>query len=922
MASIGIFGAGYVGLVTGACFAELGHEVVVRDIVPERIEALRRGEVPIYEPGLEELLERNAERLGFTLDVGEAVAGAEFLYICVGTPPTYSGDADLSAVWTVIDELQATATAPRAVAVMKSTVPVGTGEKVRAALDARGLQHVGYASNPEFTAEGTAVHDFMHPDRVVVGSFEDADGDAVAALHAGIDAQIVRMDVASAEMVKLASNAFLVTRISFINEIANVCEATGADVVRVAEAVGLDRRLGPHFLRAGIGYGGSCLEGSETVLVRDAGLTRLTTLEELFGHFAERGTPQAAAVEPRELEVLSWRFGRPSPEFLPVAAVTRRPFAGDVLEVRTKMGRKVVCTPDHPFVVSGADCREPVVKLGSELSTDDWLPIAQGVPRSLREGISFDVLADLSAGEVQACDVIVRMKGKKLAELGAATVRTRIEALGHPRGAVARSHDIVRSGALRLHEAEAVELDVEDATVGTARNGTYVPVSIPIDERFWRVAGLYGAEGHLGVDGRRRRLQWSFHPTDETALVQEIARFWEELGVKTSIRRGTTTMSVSVSSRLLADWWIGTLGLGASCYDQRVPDIIWSRSAEEKRAFLAGLWHGDGSWSYVAGGPSVVLEYGTVSRELADGVLRLLGELGIVARLKIGRTAKSKVDTYWLVVSGADQVERLLEFVAVDDRAVIETALARQAKRIAPTGYRREAGNTAWVRVIEVRQRSFVGQVYSLEVPDSGTFVTTGGLVVHNCFPKDSLALKQLAANSGYSFQLLNAVIEVNELQKRRVVAKLQKHLGKLRGKRVALLGLAFKPNTDDMREAPSLVLASRLLAEGAEVRCWDPVADATGLLKGFVRCETPLEAADGADAVVIVTEWPELHGLDLDELKAVMRTPVLVDGRNFLEPEVARAAGLVYEGIGRMGQSSFAALPETSEPAASDLTS
>jgi UDPglucose 6-dehydrogenase len=445
MTRIGIFGAGYVGLVTGACFAELGHAVTVRDVVPERIEALRRGEVPIYEPGLEELLARNRERLAFTLDVAEAVRDAEVLYVCVGTPPTYSGDADLSAVWTVIDELQGTARGSKAVVVMKSTVPVGTGEKVRAALDARGLEHVGYASNPEFTAEGTAVRDFMHPDRIVVGAFEEADADVVARLHEGIEAPVVRMDVASAEMVKLASNAFLMTRISFINEIANVCEATGADVVRVAEAVGLDHRLGPHFLRAGIGYGGSC-------------------------------------------------------------------------------------------------------------------------------------------------------------------------------------------------------------------------------------------------------------------------------------------------------------------------------------------------------------------------------------------------------------------------------------------------------------------------------------------FPKDSLALKQLAANSGYHFQLLNAVIEVNELQKRRVVAKLQKHLGTLGGKRVALLGLAFKPHTDDMREAPSLVLASRLLAEGAEVRVWDPVAELSGLLRGPVRCATPLAAAEGADAVVVVTEWPELLEIPLEELAAAMRTPLVVDGRNFLDPDAVQAAGLVYEGVGRVAQSSFAALPETGEPAARDL--
>jgi UDPglucose 6-dehydrogenase len=255
MGKVGIFGAGWVGLVTGACFAELGHDVVIRDIVPEKVEALRGGDVPFHEEQVPELLAKNRERLTFTLDVND-IADCEFLFVCVDTPPTYSGDADLSRVWAVVDGLPELSGHP--VLVMKSTVPVGTGEKVRVGLDQRGLDHVGYVSNPEFLAEGRAVRDFMHPDRIVVGAFAGEDADAVAGLYASIDAPMVRTDVNSAEMIKLAANAFLMTRISFINEIANVCEATGADVVAVAEGVGLDSRLGPHFLKAGIGYGGSC----------------------------------------------------------------------------------------------------------------------------------------------------------------------------------------------------------------------------------------------------------------------------------------------------------------------------------------------------------------------------------------------------------------------------------------------------------------------------------------------------------------------------------------------------------------------------------------------------------------------------------------------------------------------------------------
>jgi UDPglucose 6-dehydrogenase len=421
---IGVIGTGYVGLVTAAGFAELGSEVWCVDIDAAKIERLRKGEVPIYEPGLEELLARNAERLHFSTDIASALEHARLLFVAVGTPPTYSGDADLSAVRAVVDAIPA---AENRALVMKSTVPCGTGASLQRVFGEQGKGALAYVSCPEFLKEGTAVDDFLRPDRVVVGDLGDWAGDAVVELYAPLQAPLVRTDIASAEMVKLASNAFLATKISFINEIANVCEETGADVVEVARGMGLDDRIGSKFLQAGIGYGGSC-------------------------------------------------------------------------------------------------------------------------------------------------------------------------------------------------------------------------------------------------------------------------------------------------------------------------------------------------------------------------------------------------------------------------------------------------------------------------------------------FPKDVDALKQLAGNSGYHFQLLTAVIEVNELQKRRVIGKLHKHLGGLAGKRVALLGLAFKPNTDDMREASSLVLSARLHADGATVVAYDPVAEdqARALVSEITFANSPLEAIDGADAVVLVTEWREFLELDWATVAARMSGDVVVDGRNALDPDAVRRAGLVYEGIGR----------------------
>ena len=254
---VGVIGVGYVGLVTAACFADLGHDVVCLDVKPERIDALRAGDVPIYEPGVDRLLARNRSRLRFTLDLDDLVRSCRIAFVCVDTPATHSGDADLSRVRAVVDGLPETG--EPLVLVMKSTVPVGTGEKVREDLDARGLERVGYASNPEFLREGRAIADFMEPDRIVIGAFNPADARAVADLYADLRAPVISTDVASAEMIKYASNAFLATKISFINEIANVCEEVGADVGVVAQGMGSTPASASHFLRPGIGYGGTLL---------------------------------------------------------------------------------------------------------------------------------------------------------------------------------------------------------------------------------------------------------------------------------------------------------------------------------------------------------------------------------------------------------------------------------------------------------------------------------------------------------------------------------------------------------------------------------------------------------------------------------------------------------------------------------------
>ncbi len=300
MSRITVVGAGYVGLTTAACFASVGHDVTCADVVPEKVDVLSRGEVPIFEAGLADLVRDGLRRhrLRFVLGAAAAVPGAEFVYLCVPTPQGPDGSADLSYIRDAAAQI-GPVLEPGSVVVNKSTVPVGSAQIVEEVLR---RDDVRVVSNPEFLREGSAVHDFLNPDRIVIGCDDPATAARVASLFEGIPAPVIVTDPASAETIKYASNAFLAAKVSFANAVANVCEAVGADVRDVLLGMGTDKRIGFEFLRPGPGYGGSCFPKDTSALIRiaadagyDFGLLRgvVAVNEEQFDRVAAKAVRMA-----------------------------------------------------------------------------------------------------------------------------------------------------------------------------------------------------------------------------------------------------------------------------------------------------------------------------------------------------------------------------------------------------------------------------------------------------------------------------------------------------------------------------------------------------------------------------------------------------------------------------------------------------
>ena len=310
---------------------------------------------------------------------------------------------------------------------------------------------------------------------------------------------------------------------------------------------------------------------------------------------------------------------------------------------------------------------------------------------------------------------------------------------------------------------------------GTTTNGTYVPDAVPFDEPFWRMIGLWLAEGHIGADGARRRVCWSFNP-DRRGGPGRVRRsvLVRTQRVKVSVLRMSTTMQVSISSRLLAAWFEHVLGTGHDCYDKRLPDAIWSASDADKRALLRGLWDGDGSWSPVNGGPSWSSSTARSAERWPTAWFASSAISMSSPASRSGARRRAPATRTGSRISGADQIESALWLLPPAERAEVGRSTGRQTKRIAPTGYRRlTQKHAAWVRVARLERRPYAGTVYSPRpcrrpTPSSPRF----GLMTHQCFPKDSRALVRIAEDAGYDFDLLKGVITVNEEQFDRVAAR------------------------------------------------------------------------------------------------------------------------------------------------------
>ncbi|WP_418766755.1 nucleotide sugar dehydrogenase [Natronomonas amylolytica] len=897
--NVSVVGSGYVGTTLAACLADLGHDVTAVDIDEETVERLNAGETTIHEPGLDPMVSAYAgSSLEATTDHA-AVTDTDLTFLAVGTPAREDGSIDPSGLLAAAEDV-GEAIADKDgyhLVVVKSTVlPDVIDEEVIPTLEAASGKtdgdELGVAVNPEFLREGSAVDDFMNPDKIVIGT--DGDGralDRLAELYQPLisdwDVPTVETGRREAAMIKYANNTFLAAKISLINDLGNICKELGVDTYEVAEAMGMDDRIGEKFLNSGVGWGGSCLVGDERILIKDASGTRLLTMAEFFEQYVTDETVE-------DVSVLSYDRGEAT--FKPVQAATKRTYDGDLFTVRTRMNKEVTVTEDHPMIVmEGA---EPTVREARKLDEGDELPVQTDLPADPVGTFDLiDLVVDSSAFDNEA----VYLKPSFDMDEVKSEVRDVLREYNE-RFSYDKVHEFIRRDYLVLDVflefEDQLPIDRTDLSLYTTVGGgqTYVPAIIPADEDFWRFIGYYLSEGHINEDDSghgsttRKRVMLSFHPSDEQEYVADVESYLERHDIHYRTSTQETATQIETSSRVLS-YFLEWLGCGTGSYTAAIPDAAFQETERNRRALLAGLFRGDGHIEYTSHSNAVVYDYGSVSEELIQGMQFLLHGLGIVPSYKTSQSAKSTRPAHFLRVSAKEQIDALKEMFLPAEQARIEQRLDEVAD-IRPTGHT-DGGAHTTVAVKDISVTEDEVDVYSLEVADTHTFVTTDGLVVHNCFPKDTAALRAAAEDADYDPAMVEAAIEVNDTQPQRLLGLMDEHVD-VAGKRVAVLGLAFKPGTDDIRGSRAKPIIEGLQDRGADVVAYDPLA-AEKMAEEFPDIEyadSAAEALDGAHAAAAVTDWPAFA--ELDEEFDAMEDSVVVDGRRI----ISRREGLTYEGL------------------------
>ncbi len=907
MSKIAVIGAGYVGLITAGGLAKLGHSVTCLEVDPQKLAALKAGCLPVREPCLDALWESCWRRgsLRVTGDYAEGLPGSDFVFLCVGTPRGRNGSVDLlhlvSAVTRAMRSLQPN---ERPTFVVKSTVPVRTAELVEAILShfRAPAERPPVVSNPEFLREGQALDDFLHPVRVIIGSADETAARQVAELYAPLKAPTVFCGSRTAELVKYASNAFLATKISFINEIAELCESYDADVTKVAETLGLDPDVGSDYLVAGLGWGGSCLPKDLAALIRMASVQQASN--SLLTAVLKVNTRQPRLIVSKLRRLL----GHLDRRTVAVWGLTFKPDCDDMrnspalrlIQLLRRQGCRVNAYNPMANLVTGsrhsavAMCADPYAAASGAdaiVLATAW-PVFQGLDfQRLRELVHEPLLVDarncLPIEEVERAGFTYVGVGQGSVPPGAKT--------GDPPG--------------RGQTADHVGVSLPEA-VGRARassHGTAYP-SRRISVVGAGYVGLTAAAclaklGHdvicLDVDLQKvADIKANRLPIKEPHL----NALWRHYQRRSTLRV-TADYAEAVRGRDFIFFCVGTpAGRNGSVnlryLHSAVSGTMESLGPEERPVFVM----------------KSTVPMGTAEQITALAQrYRPHGELPAVVSnpeyLREGQTVQDFLKPPCVVIGSADEAaaNQVAELYA-PLKAPIVFCSSRSAELAKYASNAFLAMKISFINEIAELCESYsvdvtkVSEVLGMDPRIRRAYLGAGLGWGGSCFPKDLAALTRMAAAQDVPGRLVAAVRRVNDRQPRLVIAKLRRLLGSLSGRPVAVWGLAFKPNCDDTRDSPALKLIQLLQRQGCRVKAYDPVAilPPGGRYSSVTVCADAYEAASRVDAVVVATAWPEFRGLDFRRLRRLVRQPLLVDARNCLALEEVEKAGFTYLSLGR----------------------